>query len=99
MSTTITFYNEIAYQHDLAQPADDAAGWEHYQARLEGFALCEIRQPLFQYLMQIGYDFSQEFFESEDIKLIVCDVKEFPDIDAQRLASFLEANPHKVYTM
>ena len=98
MPRTITFYNEIAYEHDLAQPADDEAGWEHYQARPEGFALCEIRKPLFQHLMQIGYDFSQGFFESEEIKLLVCDAKEFPDVDGQRLASFLKVNPHKVYT-
>lgn len=98
MGNKITFYNEIAYQHDLVQPADDAAGWEHYQARPEGFALCEIQQQLFQHLMQIGYDFSQGCFESEEIKLLTSDVQEFPGIEAQRLALFLEANPHKVYT-
>ena len=97
MGNKITFYNEIAYQYDLAQPADDAAGWEHYQARPEGFALCEIRQPLLQHLMQIGYELSQGCFDSEEIKLLTSDVQEFPGIDAQMLALFLEANPDKIY--
>ena len=98
MGSKITFYNEIAHKHDLAQPVDDMAGWQHYQARPQGFELCEIREPLFQHLMRIGYDFSQEFFNSEEIKLLISDVKEVLGRDAERLAVFLEANPHKVYT-
>ena len=98
MATTITFYNEIAHQHNLHEPADDVAAWDHYQSRPKDFALCEIPQSLFYHLLQIGHDFSKGVFSEEGVKLLISDTKEFPGSDAQRLTSFLEANPHKVYT-